>query len=309
MALEIAPPKRDLPRTSTRRHERDAVWRLCGWGTSAVAAAGILALTMQSDVGMQRINVFTGTTPQPMRTAQTEQLAQRVPEKDPETLRLQAEVRALIADRDRIAMRFATLERHLVEVTGSVQKHAAAPAPVPTAPPPQVAAVTATPSAPAKPAIPTIDPLAMPAITGSIGGWPRTAEPEEEPARAAALETKDVPHAPTPLAALSAREDASPSAAAPRTAGKAEYGIDLGGARDMEALRQRWAGIKANLGPLLTGLQPIAVRDRKPGSTELRLVVGPMPNLAAARQVCTRFAAAHVSCQASKFDGESIVQR
>jgi len=304
MALEIAPPKRDLPRTSTRSHERDTVWRLCGWGVSAVAAAGMLALTIQSDVGMQRLNVLTGTPPLPVRMAQVEP---RAPEKDPETLRLQAEVRSLIADRDRIAMRFATLERHLDEVTGSVQKHAATPAPAPTAPPPQVAAVSATPAAPAKPAIPAIDPLAMPAITGSIGGWPQAAEPEEEPARTAALETKDVPRAPTPLAALPAQEE--PVSPAPRLGGKAEYGIDLGGARDMEALRQRWATIKANLGPLLTGLQPIAVRDRKPGSTELRLVVGPMPNLAAARQVCTRFAAAHVSCQASKFDGESIVQR
>jgi hypothetical protein len=306
MALEIAPPKRDLPRTSTRSHERDAVWRLCGWGTSAVAAAGMLALTIQSDIGRTRIDSFLGNA-LPSPPTVVAQGTPRTPEKDPETLRLQAEVRALIADRDRIATRFATLERHLDEVTGSVQKHAAAPTLAPTAPPPQVATVSAMPAAPAKPAIPAIDPLAMPAITGSIGGWPKAAEPEEEPARAAALETKDVPRAPTPLAALPAQEE--PVSPGPRLGGKAEYGIDLGGARDMEALRQRWAGIKANLGPLLTGLQPIAVRDRKPGSTELRLVVGPMPNLAAARQVCTRFAAAHVSCQAAKFDGESIVQR
>lgn len=305
MALEIAPPKRDLPRASVR-HERDTVWRLCGWGSSAVLALGALALTIQSDLGRTRIDVLVGNAPPPqsMRTAQVEP---RVPEKDPETLRLQAEVRALIVDRDRIAMRFATLERHLDEVTGSVQRQAAAPAPSPTAPPPQVAAVSTTPAAPPKTAIPIIDPLALPAITGSIGGWPQAAEPEQEPARAAALETRDVPRAPSPLAALPVQEE--PISPAPRLGGKAEYGIDLGGARDMEALRQRWATIKANLGPLLTGLQPIAVRDRKPGSTELRLVVGPMPNLAAARQVCTRFAAAHVSCQASKFDGESIVQR
>lgn len=308
MALEIAPPKRDLPRAGARSHERDAVWRLCGWGSSAVIALGALALTIQSDLGRTRIDSFLGNA-LPSPPTVVAQVTPRPPEKDPETLRLQAEVRSLSADRERLAVRFAALERHLNEVTGSIQRQTAAP-PAPPPAPPQVAPVSTAPAAPpavAKPAIPVIDPLAMPAITGSIGGWPQTADPEEEPARAAALETRDVPHAPTPLAALPAQEEA-PSTA-PRAAGKVEYGIDLGGARDMEALRQRWAGIKANLGPLLTGLQPIAVRDRKPGSTELRLVVGPMPNLAAARQVCTRFTAAHVACQAAKFDGESIVQR
>lgn len=308
MALEIAPPRRDLPRASARAYERDAVWRLCGWGSSAVVAAGILALTIQSDVGMQRINVLTGTAPIPVRMAQMEQPAQPAREKDPETLRLQAEVRSLAADRERLAARFAALEKHLEDVTGSIRRQAAvAPAPAPASPPPQVAAVSVTPAAPPKPAIPIIDPLAMPAVTGSIGGWPKVAEPEEEPPAAAEkLEMREVPPAPKPLAALPAEETPAPVT---RTPSKTEYGIDLGGARDMDALRQRWAGIKANLGPLLTGLQPIAVRDRKPGSTELRLVVGPMPNLAAARQVCTRFTAAHVACQASKFDGDAIVQR
>ena len=82
-------------------------------------------------------------------------------------------------------------------------------------------------------------------------------------------------------------------------------GIDLGGAPNMEVLRERWAAVKANFGPLLTGLHPLAARDRKPGSTELRLVVGPMPNLAAAqaslRPLCRR--PRHLS--AAKFDGDS----
>lgn len=304
MALEIAPPKRDLPRATARSHDRDAVWRLCGWGSSAVIALGALALTIQSDIGRARIDSLIGRAP-PASTS----VAQVVPtpaEKDPETLRLQAEVRMLMADRERLVARFAALERHLDDVTGSIQRQAAAGPAVHASPPPQVAAVNATPAAAPKPAIPIIDPLSMPVVTGSIGGWPQATEPDEEPpARAAKLEMREVPSAPKPFA-LPAEETPTPAA---RTVGKTEYGIDLGGARDMEALRQRWATIKANIGPLLTGLQPVAVRDRKPGSTELRLVVGPMPNLAAARQVCTRFAAANVACHASKFDGEAIVQR
>lgn len=311
MALDIAPPRRDMPRASARRREQDAIWRLCAWGGSAAFALGALVLTVQSDFAATRIDALVGNAPPPTPA----QVAQRPPEKDPEIARLQAEVRSLSADRDRLAARFAALERNLEEVTGSIQSRAPS-ASSPSAPPQPAAASTTPASVASKPAVTIIDPLAMPAVTGSIGGWPQeiaTAKSEvadkqdaaDEPPQAATLATREVPRAPNALAALPAREPV----ASPRTASRVEYGIDLGGARDMDALRQRWAGIKANLGPLLTGLQPVAVRDHKPGSAELRLVVGPMPNLAAAKQVCTRFTAAHVACQATKFDGEAIVQR
>lgn len=330
MAPTVVAPKRSLS-TVARVPDHDAMWRLCGWGGSAVIAVAALALTVQSDVGQSRIDlVLSGALSTP--TMVTE-IPQQPAEPDPEMLRLQAEVRHLAADRERMVGRLAALERHLDDVTSSVKqavaaKQAAATPPAPPAPPPHVATVATTapavpPQAAAAPAlnIPTIDPLAMPAITGSIGGWsPIQPAPAPEPAAApvahpapapaAKLETRDVPAAPKPVAALSAEAHTAPEQTAPaQAASKVEYGIDLGGARDMEALRQRWTAIKANLGPLLTGLQPVAVRDNRPGKTELRLVVGPMPNLAAARQVCTRFASSNVACHAAKFDGESIVQR
>lgn len=319
MAPTVVAPKRNLSTAAVRPPDRDAVWRLCGWGGSAVIAVAALAITVQSDLGRTRIDLLLSETP-PAPTV-VAAVPPRPTEPDPETLRLQAEVRNLIADRDRLAARFASLERHLDDVTSSIKQQAAATPPAPPSPPPQVASVATTaPAAPAQVAagptapppapavtIPTIDPLAMPGVTGSIGGWspPAAATPATEPAPAAKLETRDVPAAPKPMAALPAEEPAPPVQAP----GKTEYGIDLGSARDMDALRQRWTAIKANLGPLLTGLQPVAVRDHRPGKTDLRLVVGPMPNLAAARQVCTRFAASNVACHAAKFDGEAIVQR
>lgn len=313
MAPTVAAQKRSLPTAAVRPPDRDAVWRLCGWGGSAIIAVAALAMTVQSDLGRNRIDLFLSETPP--APAVVAEVPPHPPEPNPETLRLQAEVRNLIADRDRLAARFATLERHLDDVTSSIKQQAIATPAAPPSPPPQVATVAATapaqvaavaaPPAPAL-AIPTIDPLAMPGVTGSIGGWsPAAAAAPSEPAQAAKLETRDVPAAPKPIAALSVDEPAPPA----QTPNKVEYGIDLGGARDMEALRQRWSTIKANLGPLLTGLQPVAVRDHRPGKTDLRLVVGPMPNLSAARQVCTRFAASNVACHAAKFDGEAIVQR
>lgn len=317
MAFEIAPPKRELPRASARRNERDAIWRLCGWGSTTVVAVLALTAATQSGPGGKRLEqLFAGAPAQPAAVAQ---VAPRPLEKDAETLRLQAEVRSLAADRERLVSRLAKLEHHLEEVTGSIQRQAAAPvvpAPAPTVVPPTIAAVRTAPAAtlagPAvqvATAVPILNPLAMPAVTGSVGGWSdRHQEREDEPASVPPLETREVKVVPpSRLAALPAQEPlGQPVRPAPATT---EYGIDLGAAPNMEALRARWTTIKANLGPLLTGLQPIAVRDRRPGNTQVHLVVGPMPNIAAARQVCTRFAAARVACQPAKFDGEAVVQR
>ena len=327
MAFEIAPPKRELSRASARRNDRDAIWRLCSWGGTAVVAVLALTAATQSGPGGKRLEqMFAGAPAPPAAVAQ---VAPRPPEKDAETLRLQAEVRSLAADRERLVSRLAKLEHHIEEVTGSIQRQAAAPvvpapaaaptaapaAAVTPAPPPKIAAVrtalaaTLAELAQAATAVPILNPLAMPAVTGSVGGWSdRHQEREDEPASAPPLETREVKVVPpSRLAALPAQEPLGQSARPPT--GTTEYGIDLGTAPNMEALRARWTTIKANLGPLLTGLQPIAVRDRRPGNTHVHLVVGPMPNIAAARQVCTRFAAARVACQPAKFDGEAVVQR
>lgn len=326
MALTIAPPKRDLPRVSPRRFERDNVWRLCGWGSSALLAVGALFIATQADGVFVRSEEVRAPAPKPAVVAQAPAVTPEKtekPEKDAQTVRLQAEVLALAEERLQLTNRVARLERQLVEVTGSIRPQAAPQVPEPPAvakasPPPTVAPVASAP--PEKPVaavptstIPVIDPLAMPAATGSVGGWTDTPSVEEEeppPPQVTVvpqLEMREVRPAPLPLAALSAPDE--PKIAAPKMQARSEYGIDLGGAKNMDALRERWVGIKANLGPLLTGLQPIAVRDRRPGSAELRLVVGPMPSLQAARQVCTRFAAAHVTCQASKFDSNAVVQQ
>lgn len=322
MALKIAVPKRVVPKAVAPKRnpslaaaqpvDSDAVWRLCGWGGSALIAAVALTVTTQSDLARGRLERLASNSPSPAPSV-IAQLPPRPPEVDPETLRLRIEVRNLTADRERLAARFAALEQHLNEVTSSIKPPQAAAAATPPAsppsPPPQIeaVAVTAAPISPVPaPINPTSNPLAMPVLTSSVGGWSQPYEPmHEEAPRIAKLETGDVPPVPTPRA-IAAEDELTPPTPMP---GKAEYGIDLGGAHDMETLRLRWATVKANLGPMLTGLQPVAVRERKSGRTEYRLVVGPMPSYAAARQVCGRFAIARVPCHAAKFNGDSIVQR
>ena len=90
---------------------------------------------------------------------------------------------------------------------------------------------------------------------------------------------------------------------------KAEFGIDLGGASTIDVLNARWAAVKANFGPLLAGLHPLAAPDTRPGSTGFRLLVGPVANPAAGMQLCARFTAVRVTCRTAKFAGEQLAQR
>ena len=143
-----------------------------------------------------------------------------------------------------------------------------------------------------------IAPLAMPAHTDSAAPWPTT------PAQQAATPLPEpIPLPPTRIASVPASE---PAAEPPR---KPEIGIDLGGAPNIEVLNLRWVAVKANFGPLLTGLHPLAARVQRPGATDVRLLVGPLPNITAANQLCAKFTAARVTCRPAKFDGQQLAQQ
>jgi hypothetical protein len=317
MAIEIAPPKplreRDSPEQGlpdARKPGRDtrALWRLGAWGGAAAMALAALAITTQTESGSQRLQLAYAPENQPARPVAMADVMPRALEKDAETQRLEAQVRTLAADRDRLTARLASLERNLDDMTGSIKRQAAqeaaappakSPAPTPSAAATttQVVAATPAPSGPvASSAPPVIAPLAMAARTDSAASWPGTPSTQ-------AATPEPVPLPPTHVAVAPASE---PAAEPPR---KPEFGVDLGGAPTMDVLGLRWAAVKANFGPLLTGLHPLAAHDRRPGTTDYRLLVGPLPSAAAATQLCTRFAAARVTCRLAKFDGERIAQR
>jgi hypothetical protein len=89
-----------------------------------------------------------------------------------------------------------------------------------------------------------------------------------------------------------------------------EFGVDLGGAANLDALRELWSAAKGNHGALLEGLRPvIAVRDRtKPAGIELRLIVGPLTDKAAAK-LCASMAASGWTCKSAPFDGQRLAAR
>lgn len=329
MAFEIKPPKRDRMKVDRRRKELRALWRLGAWGGAAALALAALAVTAQTDVGGERLKLAFA---QPAaNTRVVAQLPQPRPEKAADTSALEAQVRRLTADRDRLerlATRLAGIERHIDDITGSIRGQSAqaarasapatdpAPAPVASVPPAAPAPAPAASALPAirilgkaadlaRPSSSIIDPLAMPPGSERTGSWP---EPEaSETAAPPMTEIRDVvPLPPIRLAALPPKSrPVQPQPAQPRY----EYGIELAIAPDLEALRARWTAVKANHGPLLGNLQPLALRDTRPGATHLRLVAGPMPSLSAARLACAKLVAARAACRPARFTADAVVQQ
>jgi hypothetical protein len=269
MAIEITPPILDLAEGRKRRRDMRALWRLSAWGCAAAVALAALAITTQTEGGSERLALALAPGNPPVLATELADLKRRALEKDDETKRLATQVVTLAADRDRLTTQLARLEHNLDDMTGSIKRQAAAPA---------------------------LSPLAMPAADTA-------AHPSgNAPAQAVAPVTEPVPMPPVRMATAPANEAAAEPA-------KSEYGIDLGGASTMDVLGARWSAVKANFGPLLGGLHPLAAHDQRPGSTAFRLLVGPVANPAAAMQLCSRFAAARVTCRPAKFDGEQLALR
>jgi hypothetical protein len=300
MAIKIAAPEPDLP--NIRKHLRPrAAWRVFGWGGAATLALAAVAFTGQTEAGSKRLQLALAYVSEPARVVA--QIPPAAPEA--ETQRLATQLRDLAADRERLTARIAMLERNLADMTGSIKQQseqlaaaratANTPPPVPSAPATALAVVAAPP-----PALPALTPLAMPKVSETAAAWTATTKPPQ------ATETApdQVPLPPVRVAAAPASE---PAAEPPPA--KLEYGIDLGAATSLEALRIHWAAVKANYGPLLVGLHPVATQHTKtPAGATYRLVAGPLPDIAAATQLCARFPVTRTGCRAAKFTGVQLAE-
>lgn len=151
-------------------------------------------------------------------------------------------------------------------------------------------------------------------VTGSIGRLTSVAKPPAEPATLAPV----TPPAETPAAAVMTPAPAgrgTPPAVTPADPAEAvsvrtEFGVDLGGGPTVASLRTAWNQIRRNHAVLLDGLRPlVAVRDGRNNQAELRLVIGPLTNAAAAAKLCAALAGAGLSCQPTTFDGQRLALR
>ena len=277
MAVDQETPEIGLLRDSS------VLWRVSLWGGAATLALAAAVLMTQTDIGAQRLQMVFASEPAAKPITQADFVPR--PEADAlkrETLRLEAQVRELAADREKLNARIASLETSLSDMTGSIKRELAAvaakPATVPAATTPVVGAPQTAPPARLEPITAEAKNGHAPAIEPA--GDPRVAPPLGEP----------IPLPPMRIAGVATGDIA----------------VDLGGARSLEIMQQRWAAVKANFGPLLNGLQPLVARDGRPNMIPYRLIVGPLPNAAAAAQVCARFAASKVTCRSTKFAGEPL---
>src|SRR5580692_5900403 len=129
-------------------------------------------------------------------------------------------------------------------------------------------------------------------VTGSIARQANTAPPPwpdsgpPVPATPAAIAAVVAPALPLPM----------------------EYGVDIGSAVSIQALRARWAGIRSAHPQLFDGLAPtIALSEMPPSNRpELRLVIGPLPSANAAAKLCSTLERFRLTCQPTIFAGRHL---
>jgi hypothetical protein len=283
MTAEIAPSEDRGRKTPDRR----SILRLCGWGSGAAIALAAVVIATYSNIGGTRLQLALTNATERGQPVAVAPMPVRVADNSIEIKQLAETVRALTADRDRLKNRIAGLEHTLNDVTGAIKSEA-----------------TATVSAQAAKDTPKETSADRVAAAPAVSAPPVISAPVTAPVAAtpAAPTVEQVPLPPTRVAS-------APPSEPPPVPLKPEFGIDLGGAVSMDALRGQWSAVKANYGPLLLGLHPVVtMRERRPGAPEYRLVVGPLPSVNAAAKLCARFAS-RPGCRPAKFDGQRLAQQ
>jgi hypothetical protein len=271
---------RTNPGAAKRSFTMRALWRLACWGGVAGAALSVAVLAGRTEVGSDRVQVaIASLSGRPSQISQAAaQVARRSFDAEGETKRLSDAVRILATDRDRLTTRLTALEQNLDDVTGSVTKELAAA---------RAAAV-------------------KPASTP----WPSDEVPAVTPPDAIATTIAAVPPSLTGLPAVVPGVAPSPVVGPSEPpAVHTDYAVDIGSGNSIESLRVRWNSIKFIRA--FEGLQPLVTfsDNQKTNKVELRLVVGPLPNEAAAVQLCSALAQSRILCQPTMYDGHRMALR
>jgi hypothetical protein len=262
--------------------------RLASWGGAAAVALALAVVAAETKIGTERL---AGAPPVSLRA----EVATLSVDQEKEKRQMLDIMRSLSADRDRLLARVTVLERNLEDMTGSVAAARPQTRPEPVteknAPPPASLAD----EAPAPIASNAF--TAGPSFAATVAASPPTLQ--------AALQ-----NSPPPLQPQISMPEVTPSASGSKVTHTA-FGVDLGGAGNLEGLRGLWAKARAAHGTLLEGLHPVvAVHDaHRPGGVSLRLVAGPLANAAAAAELCAKLAAGGAACRPAVFDGQRLALR
>jgi hypothetical protein len=234
-----------------------------------------------SDTAQRRVVAAADAPGSVQKTdARGPRLDARNPELEAETQRLASAVRTLTADREQLMARIGTLERNLEDITGLSRRQESR----------QDRPHQDSPAA------------ALPALAAAAPTAPST--PSPLPARDAGAASQPQP-APARIAnALTV----APDEPAGTEQAKGEFGVDIGGAANFDGLRTLWASAKATNGMLFEDLHPaVAVRENsKTKGPELRLIVGPLPDVEAAARLCAKLSGGRRYCQPVAFEGQRL---
>lgn len=287
------PPTAPQPRPKAKRLSGAASYLV--WGALAICAVIAASVLIALGIGASRggFGVAQTTTVRPPPTVvQKPQAASEF-----EVARLNDALRALTAERERLAARVDQLERSVGDITASVnsvKERAPVPAnaqpeakPAPVSPVAPMAAFKAEPAE--QPSVPATPPgaIAQSAPPASVQAAtppavelePAKPSPIPRATRPGQITTRPPPaskvvkpnSAPPPQQIPSPQTAAAkgpptqvaqimPTASPPIAdsgANKTEFAIDLGGDMSIDGLRARWANIKGNHGAALEGLRPL----------------------------------------------------
>jgi len=255
----------DLRATLARdTHSKRGVLRLSVWTLAAIIAAAVAVLVGGSENGLRRLaGALSDVQALPPR--------HQASRDDGEIQKLSESLRQINTDRVRMIARLEAIERHLDEITGTINR--GTPAPPAAAPDNQPATETAS----APPA----------GVPGAIVPTPQQQQVIQSQPTADGANTET----PAPT--------------------KYDFGVDLGSAQTVDGLRMLWTQVKNRHGTLLEGMRPIIVirEPARAGAVELRLVVGPIPSASLAAKLCVAMNAAGALCQPAVFDGQRLALR
>ena len=312
-------------------------WRLALWGLGAVSAVAVSLVALQAYPRRERI---TATD----LARQAEELRRLGADTRREITRLDAAIRTLNADRDRLFARATAIEDGLGRATEAIARQqaatlrppasgvadassAAAGAPPGTTGPSAVATAlhelqqtpesgrpaNAFDAAPASPQDSTPPPAASPSPHSSPHPSPQrepasppSASPADQTAPDTSTKTEAAPADPAATGSVSPATHVV-EVAVPRT----QFGVDLGAAASIDGLRGLWRRATAAHKAALADLRPvIALREHRraaaPATTQLRLIAGPLDDAAAAARICAALAASQQSCEPALFDGQRL---
>jgi hypothetical protein len=298
-------------------------------------------MASQSSIGARRDQIASADL-----VRQSQQIQSVAKDGQTEARRLASAIDTLNGDRDRLYSRVTVLEQGLDSVTGSIARQnsaAGSPQPGPSllstaeqsasllppvaaAPATTVAALTEKPrdstsrqpeqnpatqavssvSADAKASVPTPAMPLMPSRSMMAPPDPAATKltvPEQPPEIITAAPAPEVIAA-APSAPEAALSNATSGIAIQRT----EFGVDLGGANSVEALRGLWRALLKSNAAAIASLRPIiVVKERSNGlGMQLRLVAGPLSDAAAAAKICAALVESKRSCETSVFDGQRL---